>query len=158
MARGCLAAIASILLIGLTPAGADAAIRIYENSEAATYLGKIKKARCKVVRDRNHFHAAGKTTNGRYEFGVDIYDFTNFRRDYLVPFGVINPTVDLEGAGQDYSNNYPFPGGQPPGSAGEIAFGKRGAKLGVGVYALPNADYSRGVALAGALDCIYRRR
>jgi hypothetical protein len=73
-----------------------------------------------------------------------------------VPFGVINPTVNVESTapgGPDFSNNYPFPGTRPP-SAGAIAFGKGGAILGLGIYALPNPDYSQGVVLAH-MKCSY---
>jgi hypothetical protein len=64
-----------------------------------------------------------------------------------VPYGVLSPTVDVEGttSNADFSNVFPFPGGQPPpGGAGAIAFGKGGATLGLGIYALPNQGYSRG--------------
>jgi hypothetical protein len=158
MPRRCLTALAVLALFVLAPASASGAIKIYQNSEAATYLGQVKKTKCKLTNNGKHFYAEGRTTNGVYKFEVDIYDFTNFGRTYNIPFGVINPTVNLEGAGQDYSNNYAFPGGNPPPSAGAIKFRKKGAKMGVGVYALPNSDYSQGVALAGAANCDYPGR
>ena len=151
---------ASLLIAAFTSSAARAAINIYESSEAATLLGSVTKGKCKVKRTssgRRIFHGGGKTTNGAYTLGVDIYDFKGFKREYQVPFGVINPTVDVESTaagGPDYSNNYPFPGTPPP-SSGAIAFGKRGAILGAGIYALPNPDYSRGVVLAGHMKCIY---
>jgi hypothetical protein len=136
---------------------AQASIKIYESSEAATLLGTVKKGKCKVKRTNagRVFHGGGKTTNGVYTLGVDIYSFRGFGPDYNVPFGVIDPTVNFESATQDFSNNYPFPGGQPPYSAGSIAFAKRGAILGLGIYALPNSDYSQGVVLAGHMKCNY---
>jgi hypothetical protein len=67
--------------------------------------------------------------------------------------------VDFEGVfnDDDFSNSYPFPG-TPPNSAGTVAFQPDGKRVGVGVYALPNADYSEGVAIAGKMRCRYRRR
>jgi hypothetical protein len=149
--------IASFLLVLLGTGTAQAAIKIYESSEAATLLGEVRKGKCKVKRTSNGriFHGGGKTTNGVFTLNVDIYSFKGFGPDYNVPFGVIDPTVDVESASQDFSNNYAFPGGQPPGGAGAIAFTRGGAKLGVGVYALPNSDYSQGVVLAGHMKCIY---
>jgi hypothetical protein len=152
--------VASLLLILLGGAGvARASIKIYESSEAATLLGEVRKGKCKTKRTSNGkvFHGGGKATNGAYTLDVDIYDFRGFKREYQVPFGVINPTVNVESTaagGPDFSNNYPFPGTPPP-SAGAIAFGKRGAILGLGIYALPNPDYSQGVVLAGHMKCIY---
>ena len=153
--------IASLLLVLLGGTGvARASLKIYESSEAATLLGEVKKGKCKVKKTssgRRTFHGGGKSTNGAYTLGVDIYGFKGFKREYQVPFGVINPTVNVESTaagGPDYSNNYPFPGTPPP-SAGAIAFGKGGAILGLGIYALPNPDYSQGVVLAGHMKCIY---
>ncbi|MGZ5323974.1 MAG: hypothetical protein ACXWZ3_08045 [Solirubrobacterales bacterium] len=159
--RWAVAAIASIALIGvLAPSTAGAAVRIYRSSEDATFLGKVTRAKCKVKREGRLFRAVGKTTNGAYKLDVFILGFQGFGPDYNVPFGVLTPSVDVEGVtnGEDFSNAYPFPGGMPPPSAGAIAFGRRGARLGVGVYALPNTDYSQGVVLAGALACQYPRR
>lgn len=155
--------VASLVLVLLLGTGvARASIKIYESSEAATLLGEVGKGKCKVKRTSSGrvFHGGGKTTNGAYTLDVDIYSFKGFGPDYNVPYGVIDPTVDVEGVGNalDYSNNYPFPGGQPPGGAGAIAFGKRGARLGLGIYALPNADYSQGVVLAGHMKCLYPRK
>jgi hypothetical protein len=158
MPRWCLVPVVSLLLLVLAPAGAPAAIKIYANSPEATYLGQVKKLKCKLKRDKKVFLADGKTTNGVYDLQVNVFNFTKFGREYNVAYGNISTTVGLEGAGQDFSNTYPFPGGQPPNSAGAVALANRGAKVGVGVYALPNADYSQGVAIAGVAKCDYPRR
>ncbi|HSD23110.1 MAG TPA: hypothetical protein VLB79_02155 [Solirubrobacterales bacterium] len=159
--RARLVLIASLLLVLLGAGSARAAIRIYENSEAATYLGEVRKAKCKVKGSgaNRRFHAGARTTNGAYTLDVTILGFRGFGKEYNVPYGQISTTVDLEGVGSpvDYSNAYPFPGGQPPGGAGAVAFPPSGKKFGLGVYALPNQDYSQGVALAGGAKCRYPR-
>ena len=158
--RWAVAAIASIILIGvLAPSSAGAAVKIYRSSEDATVLGKVTRAKCKVKREGRLFRAVGKTTNGVYKLDVFILGFRGFGPDYNVPYGVITPSVDFEGVtnGEDFSNSYPFPGGMAPPSAGAIAFGRRGARLGIGV-GLPSADYSQGVLLGGSLNCDYPRR
>jgi hypothetical protein len=157
MSRWCLTALATLAVVALAPAGASGAIKVYENSSTATYLGKVKKAKCRVTR-QGSFLADAKTTNGVYKLEVSVFNFTKFGREYNVAYGNIATVVNLEGAGQEFSNSYPFPGGQPPPSAGAVALRPRGAKMGVGVYALPNGDYTRGVALAGVAKCDYPRR
>lgn len=160
--RGIRAAViaAAVLATCLLPSGASAAIRIYENSEAATFLGEVRKGNCKVKRNGRLFRASAKTTNGAYTLELFILDFRGFGREYNLEYGTIKTTVSLEGVtnGADFDNAFPFPGGQPPGSAGAIAFPRSGAKVGVGAYALPNQDYSQGVALAGAMKCNYPGR
>ena len=143
------------LLLLLGAGTAQASIKVYESSEAATLLGEFTKGKCKVK--GKHFHAGARSTNGVYTLDVDIYGFKGFKAEYQVPFGVINPTVDVEGVsnGQDFTNNYPIPGGHAPPSSGAIAFSKGGARLGIGIYALPNSDYSQGVVVADHMKCIY---
>src|SRR3954447_19088226 len=140
---------------------AQAAIKIYESSEAATFLGQVRKAKFKVKRKSSGkvFHAGARTTNGAYTLDITILDFKGFGKEYNVPFGQISTDVGLEGVNStaDFDNAYPFPGGQPPNSAGTVAFRRGGDKVGVGVYALPNQDYSQGVVLAGAMKCAYPR-
>ena len=139
----------------LVPATAAAKIDIYAG-EQVTLVGTVKSLTCKLKHGGKLFSADAKTTNGRYKLSVDIYSFDGFKEEYPVPFGVINPTVNVEGVGtsEDYSNNYPFPGVPPP-SSGSIAFGKKGKRMGIGIYTLPNSDYSAGLALAGVAPCNY---
>jgi hypothetical protein len=160
--RRAAAILASATLLGTfalaaAPGSAGAAISIYESSEAATLKGTVSKLDCRLARKGKSFFAEGKTTNGRYKLVVDIHFFDGFGTEYPVPFGVINPTVNVEGIGtpEDYANNYPFPGGMPPPASGAIAFSKKGKRLGIGIYALPNTDYSAGVVLAGGAPCDY---
>jgi hypothetical protein len=140
---------------------AQAAIKVYESSEAATFLGEVRKAKCKVKRKSSGkvFRAGARTTNGAYTLDIAILDFKGFGKEYNVAYGQISTTVDFEATNSsaDFSNAYPFPGGQPPNSAGTVAFHRGGDKVGVGVYALPNADYSQGVVLAGGMKCAYPR-
>jgi hypothetical protein len=157
------ALIGSILMLALAPSFAGAAIKVYDSSAAMTYFGEVHKAKCKVKRGGNGtiFRARGRTTNGAYNLHVGILDFQGFGQTYNVPYGpVLTPTVSFEGVsnGADYDNIFAFPGGQPPGGAGAIAFAHRGAQLRLGIYALPNSDYSQGVTLAGGMKCGYPRR
>jgi hypothetical protein len=149
-------------LLGAAFAGsASAAIKVYENSESAALIGEVRAAKCKVRRrpTGRTFSAVGKTTDEAWRLSVDIYDFKGFGENYPVPYGTINPTVDFEKTSGplDFTNNYEFPG-TPPGSSGAMAFRSDGRKLGIGIYALPNADYTSGVAVAGAMRCRYPRR
>jgi hypothetical protein len=152
---------ASLALVALGASVARASIKIYENSEAATFLGAVGKVRCKEKGSggNRRFHASGRTTNGAYDLSVMILGFKGFGKEYNVPYGQISTTVSVEGVGSnndDFDNAFPFPGGQPPSGAGAVAFPPSGKKLGVGVYALPNSDYSRGVAVAGGAKCKYK--
>jgi hypothetical protein len=153
--------VTSMVVIAFSSSIAQAAIKIYENSEAATFLGEVRKANCKVKGSgaNRRFHAGARTTNGAFTLDVTILGFRGFGKEYNVPYGQISTTVDLEGVNSsaDFSNAFPFPGGQPPGGAGAIAFPPSGKKFGLGVYALPNQDYSQGVAMAGAAKCRYPR-
>lgn len=154
-----IALVASILMLAVTSSAARGAILVYENSESAAFLGEVRRVKCKIRRTANGktFRAEGKTVNGAYKLGIDILRFRGFR-EYTVPFGVLSPRVDFEGTANpaDYSNAFAFPGGTPPpGGAGVIDFFRRGARVGLGIYSLPNQDYSQGVALAGNAKCIY---
>ena len=154
--------IAALVAFLLAAGTANAAIQIYESSEAATLLGEVQKANCKVKgkAGNRRFHAGARTTNGAYTLDVTILDFKGFGKQYNVPYGQIATTVDVEGTSSsaDFSNAYPFPGGQPPSGAGAIAFPPSGKRVALGVYALPNLDYSQGVALAGGARCRYPKR
>ncbi|MDX6607422.1 MAG: hypothetical protein QOD14_1962 [Solirubrobacterales bacterium] len=157
-----LALVTSILLLSLIPSFAMAAVKVYDSSASMTYLGEVTKAKCKLRRIGKHrtFFAVGKTTNGAYKLDLGTLEFRGFGQTYNVPYGVQTPSVDLDGISSSaaYSNAFAFPGGQPPGGAGAFAFARRGAQLRLGIYALPNQDYSQGVSLAGGLKCGYPRR
>jgi hypothetical protein len=135
-------------------------ISAYENSEQAAFLGEVTKMKCKLKQKASGktFHASGKTVNGAYGLSITILRFKGFSKHYPVPFGVLSPNVAFEGVAndRDYDNAFPFPGGSPPpGGAGEIAFSGKGKRVGLGIYSLPNQDYSQGVALAGTAKCVY---
>jgi hypothetical protein len=156
------ALVTSIVLLSLIPSLARAAIKVYDSSAAMTYLGEVHKGKCRVKQIGNSktFYAVGKTTNGAYKLQVSTLEFRGFGQTYNVPYGVQTPSVDLEGisSNADYDNVFAFPGGQPPGGAGAFTFARRGAQLRLGIYALPNQDYSQGVSLAGGMKCSYPRR
>jgi hypothetical protein len=140
-----------------TPTGKE--ISVYENSESAAFIGEVLRVNCKVKgrTGRKRFHAGGHTVGNAYTLDITILDFKGFSKTYNVPYGSLAVRVDFEGVSNpsDFSNVFPFPGGQPPGGAGQIAFSRKGGRVGLGVYALPNQDYSRGIALAGSAKCIY---
>jgi hypothetical protein len=155
------AALIALLAVGWSGGAkpASAAINAYESSEQAAHFGEIRQGKCRVRRTSNGktFHAVGKTTNRAYKLKLDIYDFRGFDQEYNIEYGKIDPSVDFEGLfnEDDFSNNYPFPG-RPPNSAGALAFDSGGRRVGIGVYALPNQDYSEGAAIAGKMRCRYR--
>ena len=155
--------VAALLLAWAMPSAAGASINVYQSSEDAQHLGEVKSAKCKLRRRPNGdrtFTATGRTTNGAYDLSVLFLDFRGFGREYEIHYGgVPNPAVDFEGRtnGEDYSSAYPFPG-TPPGAAGGIKFANDGKQISIGTYALPNADYSQGVAIVGAMRCRYPRR
>jgi hypothetical protein len=151
----------SILLLSLNVSFARAAIKVSDSSAAATELGKVRKAKCKKrIGGQDGFRAVGRTTNGAYKLDIEILDFRGFGQTYKVRYGDLTPTVDFAGisSNADYDNAYSFPGGHPPGAAGAIAFARGGAQLRLGIYGLPNQDYSKGVTLAGGMKCSYPRR
>lgn len=147
------------MLLGPGARTADAVIKAYESNEEATYLGEIRRGNCRLTRRPNGdrtFSAGAKTTNRAWDFGVFFSDFRGYGRTYDIRYGGSNPTVDFEEfpSGRDFSNNWPFPGGRPPDSSGQIQFTRGGRKLGIATYPpLPNRDYSQGVILAGTMKC-----
>ena len=160
-ARILAAALGSVVAVFVVPAIASATIHIYEASPEASELGVIEKGKCSVKKTGGStvFHAGAKTTNGVYTLGVDILAFSGYGAAHNVEFGSANPTVNVESVnGDDFSNNYPFPGGMPPRSAGKIEFTPNGSRLGIAMYGLPSADYKEGVVIAGAMKCASRKR
>jgi hypothetical protein len=157
-----LAIVASLMLLAFASSAARAAILVYDNSDQAAFRGEVRKVHCKVKRTSKGrlFRAGGKTVNGAYALDIGILAFKGFSKTYSVPFGVLSPVVGFEGVANpaDFSNVFPFPGGQPPpGGAGVIEFFGRGARVGLGIYALPNQDYSQGITLSGNAKCSYPR-
>jgi hypothetical protein len=162
---GAVAGALALLLAGAIAAPASAApppsVGLYETSEEATLIGKVTRANCRTRRfgSGRSFLAKGKTTNGNYKLEVFFSSFGGFGDEYNVSYTSLNPTVDVEGIfdGNDYSTAYPIPGGEPPESAGRVLFNESGRRMGVGIFALPNQDWTEGLAVAGSLRCRYPR-
>ena len=161
--RSGFALIAAAVAIAITPAGAGAAVDIYEASEAATHLGAIEKAKCAVKgkKPNKRFVAVGKSPNG-WELDVYIYEgfWRGVKADYTLFYGVSEVGFVLAApAGTLFSNQFPIPG-TPAGivSAGAIDFARQGKKLGIGFSGAPTRDFSQGVAFAGGLKCRYKRK
>jgi hypothetical protein len=161
--RSGLALIAAAVAMTVAPAGASAAVDIYESSEAATHLATIEKAKCAVKgkKGNKRFHASGESPNG---WDLDVYISESFwggvKDDYTLFYGVREVGFDLfDPSGTLYSNQFPIPG-TPPGivGGGAIDFGRQGKKMGIGFSAAPNREFTQGVAFAGALKCKYKRK
>jgi hypothetical protein len=156
------ALIAAVAVFAIAPAGASAAVDIYESSEAATHLGAIEKAKCAVKgkKGSKRFRASGKSPNG---WELDVYILEGFWRgvkdDYTLFYG--DSEVGFVLAAPDFTlySNFPIPA-TPPGivPGGAIDFGRNGKKLGIGFSAAPSSDFTKGVAFAGGLKCEYKRK
>jgi hypothetical protein len=146
----------SALLIAVlaAAASADAAIKIYETSQEARQLGKIKAGKCRVRGrgENRHFRASAKSTNGDYELEVTILQWRGYRQDYSLRYGTNNPGVFyLAGPRGPFSNIFAdYASGI---SAGGIAFARGGSKMSVGFLPSPNRSGRKGVVLAGAMNC-----
>jgi len=158
-----LVVIAASLAIAVTPSASSAAVDIYESSEAATHLGKIKKAKCAVKgRGQNkEFRASGESSNG-WELDVYIYEgfWGGVGDKYTLFFGVREVGFDLYAPDATlYSNQFAIPG-TPPGivGGGAIDFSRQGKRMGIGFSAAPDRTFTRGVVFAGGLKCKYKRR
>jgi len=160
--RSWLVLTAAVLVIAVAPAGASAAVDIYESSEAATHLGAIEKAKCAVKgkKGSKRFRASGKSPNG---WELDVYILEGFwggvKDDYTLFYG--DSEVGFVLAAPDFTlySNFPIPA-TPPGivPGGAIDFGRNGKKLGIGFSAAPSRDFTKGVAFAGGLKCKYKRK
>jgi hypothetical protein len=149
--------LAVALLGGVAAAPASAALKIYETSEEATLLGKIKKGECRVAGrgDDKRFRATARSTNRDYRLDLEISapDWRGYGREYDFRYGAPDEKVFyLLGRGDTYSNAYAPPGleGQ---SAGGVAFRSGGGKMSVGFLPTPTRDYRKGVVLAGTMRC-----
>jgi len=144
------------LLIGA--ASAQASVKVYEDSEAATLLGSVPKAKCKIGKENGdkYFTAAGASTNGALRLHVSINPgfWGGFHDQYSLYSGVTDLNFHVLYQGDDYSNVFPIPN-TPPLRVGEIRFFDGGAKMAVGSYYGPRSDFMGGVKLAGKLLCHY---
>jgi hypothetical protein len=146
---------AALLVGGVTAAPASGAIKIYRTNQEATLVGKIRKGTCRLRgRGANrHFRARAESTNGRYVLFLTILYWRGYLSEYRFRFGTNNPGVFyLGGPGGPYSNIFapPRTTGNP---AGGIGFRDRGGKISVGFLPTPNANFKRGVVLAGMMRC-----
>jgi hypothetical protein len=153
------AAVAAGLLLGTT-GGAHATVNVYDDSESATLLGQVRKAKCKLKRDQDgkYFVSRGESTNGDFDLTVNIRDWQGFKQEYTFYLGVQDPNFFVSASYGVFSNVYEIPG-TPPGAvgAGGAEFRKGGKVLRLGVYLGPSSDLSRGVKFAGGIKCKYPR-
>jgi hypothetical protein len=149
--------IAVALLAGVAAAPASSAIKIYQTSDDATLLGKIKKGEC-VVKKRGgdkFFRARARSTNRDFLLDLEISapDWRGYGREYKFRYGAPDEKVFyLVGRGNTYSNAFAPPGlgGQ---EAGGVAFRAGGGKMSAGFLPTPTRDLRKGVVLAGAMKC-----
>jgi hypothetical protein len=153
-------AIAVTGLLATTAADAPASVKIYDDSESATLLGKVRKAKCKLKRDRDgkFFIARGDTTNGNFSLDVNLLDWQGFREKYKFFLGVVDPNFFVSGSSGLFSNTFEIPG-TPPGAvpAGGAEFRRGGKILRFGVFLAPSSDLSSGIKFAGGMKCDYPR-
>ncbi len=153
-AIGGLSLAAALAAIVLAAAPADGAIKIYESSEAASLLGKIKSGSCRVRGqggDR-YFRASAKSTDRSYDLEVTILQWRGYREEYTLRYGTNKPGVFyLDGPGGPFSNI--FADTAPGVSAGGLGFARQGRKMSVGFLPAPNDSNRRGVVLAGTMNC-----
>lgn len=145
----------AMLLAGVMAASANGAIKIYETSEDASLLGKIRKGKCRVIREggNRYFRATAKSTNRDYDLSLTILEWDGYRDEYDFSYGTNKPGVFyLRGPGGPYSNIFAAPGtdGLPSGGAG---FRDGGRKVSVGFLPTPNQSFRKGVVLAGMMRC-----
>ena len=145
----------AMLLVGAMAASANGAIKIYETSEDASLLGKIRKGKCRVIRGEGprYFRATAKSTNRDFDLRLTILEWDGYRGEYDFSYGTNKPGVFyLRGPGGPYSNIFAAPGtdGLASGGAG---FSAGGQKMSVGFLPTPNQSFGRGVVLAGMMRC-----
>ena len=142
--------------IGLLIApGASAAIKIYETSEDAFFLGKIRRGECVVRGEGNdrRFKAKGRTVEGGYRLKVIIDQWRGYNREYDFRYGTSNPgKYHIYGVDGPFSNLF-----APPGTrgllSGSLGFARNGKRMGVGFLPTGNQQGDEGVVLAGFMRC-----
>jgi hypothetical protein len=137
--------------------GASGAIKIYETSEDAAYLGKFKRGSCEVRgkgRERR-FRARSRTVEGGYRLKLKIDPWRGYRKDYDFRYGTSNPgEFHLLGIDGPFSNLNAPPGTTGLSSGGvQFSTNKKSRRMGVGFLPASNPDFSEGVVLAGAMRC-----
>jgi hypothetical protein len=146
---------AAMLVVGVVAAPANGAINIYETTEDATLLGKIRKGKCRVRGEGGgrYLRATAKSTNRDYELSLTILKWDGYGDEYDFRRGTSNPGVFyLRGRGGPYSNIFAPPGTnrQPACGAG---FRGGGERMSVGFLPTPNESFRKGVVLAGTMRC-----
>lgn len=153
------AAAAAALLLGAS-AAAQATVKVYESSESAALLGKVRTAKCKLKRDRDgrFFIASGTSTNDDFILNLNILDWHGFKREYKFYLGAADPNFFLSAPYGLFSNTYEIPG-TPSGTlpAGGVEFRRGGKVVRLGVYLAPSSDLESGVVFAGGIKCRYPR-
>jgi hypothetical protein len=158
--RSVLAAVVAVGLLLANTSMAHGAVKVYDDSESATLLGQVRKAKCKLKRDQDgkYFLARGESPNGDFSLDVNILDWQGFKSDYTFYLGVQDPNFFVSASYGVFSNVFEIPG-LPPGSvgAGGAEFRKGGKILRLGAYLAPSSDLSSGVKFAGGMKCKYPR-
>lgn len=158
--QGLVSAAVAVIVGAALVAPAGASIRIYD-SDSGAFLAEVRKASCKLKRDRDgrFFIAHSESTNRAFTLNVNIQDWQGFREEYEFYPGVRDPNFFVTSSAGVFSNVFPIPGIQPGTiAAGGARFRRGGRQLRLGVYLAPSRDLTRGVKFAGGMQCIYPRR
>ena len=142
---------ALVMLTAARPA--EGAVKIYETSEEARLLGKIKAGNCRVRRDGNskYFRASARSTNRDFRLELTILKWDGYGKQYDFKYGTNKPGVFyLGGPGGPYSNIFLS---EAAGiDSGGVGFSGR-SRMSMGMLPTPNESGKRGVVLAGAMRC-----
>jgi hypothetical protein len=146
------------MVAGFVPA-ASASVEI-RDSQTTELLQEFDKAKCKVKKGTYRFAFLSLPANDLYTLDVFIHKavWDGFGHTYNIFYG--SGPVDLDvfgpGQGERYSNEFGIPG-TPPGTvgAGGVKLSRNGKRMSIGVFALNDASFTRGVSVTGAAKCKY---
>ena len=154
------AAVVVAVAVTMLAASATASVEI-RDSETTALLQEFEKAQCRgqegkepvrrlLAARQRPLHAAVCTCRRRSgPASATTYDI--FYGSGPVDLDVFGP-----GPGERYSNEFGIPG-TPPGTvgAGGIKVSQNGKRFSIGVYALNDASFTKGVSISGSAKCQY---
>ena len=156
------AAVVVAVAVAMLAPSATASVEI-RDSETTALLQEFEKAQCRAKKGKNPFLAFSLPANDLYTLSLYVQKavWTGFGHTYDIFYG--SGPVDLDvfgpGPGERYSNEFGIPG-TPPGTvgAGGIKVAQNGKRFSIGVYALNDASFTKGVSISGSAKCQYPRR
>ncbi|HST41491.1 MAG TPA: hypothetical protein VLK58_18380 [Conexibacter sp.] len=121
-------------------------------------IATFKRARCN--RFGGGFFASATSPNGRYRMTVDISEtlWKGYGAPYPLPRAAgqfVSRVVVRAPGGTVYDSTVPVPGA--PGG-GAVVFAPKGAAISVGGVFFLQGDTEVGIAVSGAMPCVFRKR